>query len=106
MQVVKEEEQSLEVLQTTKDEERSEVLASAAEEAPIVKLANFIISDAIHKKVSDIHIDPYEDALRVQFRIDGVLHQVLSLSRNLHKIISEMDISERRKPQDGRMKNE
>jgi len=111
MQVVKEEEQSLEVLQTTKDEERSEVLASAAEEAPIVKLANFIISDAIHKKVSDIHIEPYEDELRVRFRIDGVLHQVLSLSRNLHpgissriKIMSEMDISERRKPQDGRMK--
>src|SRR4030042_6226905 len=111
MQVVKEEEQSLEVLQTTKDEERSEVLASAAEEAPIVKLANFIISAAIHKKVSDIHIEPYEDELRVRFRIDGVLHQVLSLSRNLHpgissriKIISEMDISERRKPQDGRMK--
>ena len=111
MQVVKEEEQSLEVLQTTKDEERSEVLVSAAEEAPIVKLANFIISDAIHKKVSDIHIEPYEDELRVRFRIDGVLHQVLSLSRNLHpgissriKIMSEMDISERRKPQDGRMK--
>jgi type IV-A pilus assembly ATPase PilB len=111
MQVVKEEEQSLEVLQTTKEEDRSEVLASAAEEAPIVKLANFIISDAIHKKVSDIHIEPYEDELRVRFRIDGVLHQVLSLSRNLHpgissriKIMSEMDISERRKPQDGRMK--
>jgi type IV pilus assembly protein PilB len=74
-------------------------------------LANFIISDAIHKKVSDIHIEPYEDELRVRFRIDGVLHQVLSLSRNLHpgissriKIMSEMDISERRKPQDGRMK--
>jgi|LQYC01.1.fsa_nt_gi type IV-A pilus assembly ATPase PilB len=111
MQVVKEEEQSLEVLQTTKEEDRSEVLASAAEEAPIVKLANFIISDAIHKKVSDIHIEPYEDELRVRFRIDGVLHQVLSLSRNIHpgissriKIMSEMDISERRKPQDGRMK--
>jgi len=111
MQVVKEEEASLEVLKTAKDEERSEVLASAAEEAPIVKLANFFVSDAIHKKVSDIHIEPYEDELRVRFRIDGVLHQVLSLSRTLHpgissrlKIMSEMDISERRKPQDGRMK--
>jgi len=111
MQVAKEEEQSLEVLQTTKDEDRSEVLASAAEEAPIVKLVNFIISDAIHKKVSDIHIEPYEHELRVRFRIDGVLHQVLSLARNLHpgissriKIMSEMDISERRKPQDGRIK--
>jgi len=110
MQVMQEEEK-VEILQAPKEEERSEALASAAEEAPIVKLANFLITEAIHKNASDIHIEPYEDELRVRFRIDGVLHQTLSLPRKLHpglssriKIMSEMDISERRKPQDGRMK--
>ncbi|MFH0813979.1 MAG: ATPase, T2SS/T4P/T4SS family, partial [Pseudomonadota bacterium] len=111
MQVVKEEEESLEVLKSSKDDEVFEALRSAAEEAPIVKLANFIITGAIQKKASDIHIEPYEDELRIRYRIDGVLHQVMSLSRTLHpglssrlKVMSGMDISERRKPQDGRMK--
>ncbi|MCX8011925.1 MAG: type IV-A pilus assembly ATPase PilB, partial [Desulfobacterota bacterium] len=111
MEVMQKEEERVEVLQAPKEEERSEALASAAEEAPIVKLANFIITDAIHKNASDIHMEPYEDELRIRFRIDGVLHQILTLPRKLHsglssriKIISEMDIAERRRPQDGRMK--
>jgi len=111
MKLVKEEERQLEVLKSAKEDVDLKDLASAAEEAPIVRLANFIFSEAIKKKASDIHIEPYEDELRIRFRIDGVLHEVLNLSMNLHpglssrlKVMSDMDISERRIPQDGRMK--
>jgi type IV pilus assembly protein PilB len=111
MKLVKEEEKQLEVLKSAKEDIDFKDLASAAEEAPIVKLANFIFSEAIKKKASDIHIEPYEDELRIRLRIDGVLHEILNLSRNLHpglssrlKVMSDMDISERRVPQDGRMK--
>ncbi|MBN2468139.1 MAG: type IV-A pilus assembly ATPase PilB [Deltaproteobacteria bacterium] len=111
MQVVKKEEKNLEVVNSAKEEVGSEELASAAKEAPIVRLANFIVAEAITKKTSDIHIEPYEDELRVRFRIDGVLQQVMNLSRHLQpglssriKVMSGMDISERRIPQDGRMK--
>jgi len=100
-----------ELVESRKEEEFFEELKSAAEEAPIVRLANFLITEGIAKKASDIHIEPYEDELRIRFRIDGVLHQTMNLSRNLHpglssriKVISNMDISERRVPQDGRMK--
>lgn len=110
-QVVKEEEDGLELIKSTKEETGADDFASAAEEAPIVKLANFIISEAIGKKATDIHVEPYEDELRVRYRIDGVLHPVLNLSPHLHpglssriKAMSEIDLSERRRPQEGRMK--
>lgn len=110
-QVVKEEEDGLELITSTKEESGADDFTSAAEEAPIVKLANFIISEAIGKKVTDIHIEPYEDELRIRYRIDGVLHPVLNLSPHIHpglssrvKAMSEMDLSERRRPQEGRMK--
>jgi len=111
MQVIEQEVEKVEILDAPKEEMPSEELKSAAQEAPIVRLANFIITDAINKKVSDIHVEPYEDELRIRFRIDGFLHQVMKLSRSLHpalssriKVMSDMDISERRIPQDGRMK--
>jgi len=111
MQVIKKEEEYLEVVAASKEEVGSEELASAAGEAPIVRLANFLVTEAINKKASDIHIEPYEDELRVRFRIDGILQPGLNLSRSIHpglssrlKVMSGMDISERRKPQDGRMK--
>jgi len=111
MQVIRKEEENLEILKTSKEEMASEELKSAAEQAPIVRLANFVITEAINKKASDIHIEPYEDELRIRFRIDGFLHQITKFSRRLHpglssrlKVMSDMDISERRIPQDGRMK--
>jgi type IV pilus assembly protein PilB len=111
IQVVREEEDGLELIRVGKEDTGADDVASAAEEAPIVKLANFIISEAINKSVTDIHIEPFEDELRVRYRIDGVLHQVLSLSRQIHsglsariKAMSEMDLSERRRPQEGRLK--
>jgi type IV pilus assembly protein PilB len=84
---------------------------AGADEAPIVKLVNSLIADAVRKGASDIHIEPYEKSMRVRFRIDGVLHEMMSppfkfkaaiLSRL--KIMAELDIAERRVPQDGRIK--
>ncbi|MCX7920257.1 MAG: type IV-A pilus assembly ATPase PilB [bacterium] len=82
-----------------------------AEDAPVVKLVNVIIQEAIKERASDIHIEPYEDSLRVRYRIDGVLHEVAPPPKRLHaaitsriKILAELDIAERRLPQDGRFK--
>jgi len=84
---------------------------SAADEAPIVKLVNSLIADAVRKGASDIHIEPYEKSMRVRFRIDGVLQEMMAppfkfkaaiISRL--KIMAELDIAERRVPQDGRIK--
>jgi type IV pilus assembly protein PilB len=84
---------------------------AAAEEAPIVKLVNSLIADAVRKGASDIHIEPYEKQLRVRFRIDGVMQEMMAppfkfkaaiISRL--KIMAELDIAERRVPQDGRIK--
>ena len=84
---------------------------AGADEAPIVKLVNSLIADAVRKGASDIHIEPYEKSMRVRFRIDGVLHEMMSppfkfkaaiISRL--KIMAELDIAERRVPQDGRIK--
>ena len=83
---------------------------SSDQNAPIVRFVNLLISQAIQDRASDIHVEPWENELRVRFRIDGVLHetqkapkaiQPLILSRI--KVMSDMDISERRLPQDGRM---
>jgi type IV pilus assembly protein PilB len=85
-------------------------LEVAAEEAPVVKLMNTIIGRAINERASDIHIEPGERELRIRFRIDGVLHEVMSTPRSISnavvsriKIMSDLDISERRVPQDGRV---
>jgi len=92
-------------------EEPEDSGAAAADEAPIVKLVNSLIYDAVRKGASDIHMEPYEKSLRVRFRIDGVLQEMMSppfkfkaaiISRL--KIMAELDIAERRVPQDGRIK--
>jgi type IV pilus assembly protein PilB len=84
---------------------------AGAEEAPIVKLVNSLIADAVRKGASDIHIEPYEKSMRVRFRIDGVMQEMMAppfkfksaiISRL--KIMAELDIAERRVPQDGRIK--
>lgn len=83
----------------------------AAVEAPVVKLVNSLISDAVGKGASDIHIEPYEKQLRVRFRIDGMLHEMMSPPFKMKnaiisrlKIMAELDIAEKRIPQDGRIK--
>jgi type IV pilus assembly protein PilB len=86
-------------------------LAKATEDAPVVKLVNLILTDAIKKNASDIHIEPYERDFRVRYRIDGSLYEVMKPPRKLKnaltsrvKIMAELDIAERRLPQDGRIK--
>ena len=82
-----------------------------SEEAPVIALVNLIILRAVKERASDIHIEPFgEDTLRVRYRIDGILHDVMSLPRKLQlavvsriKIMSDLDIAERRLPQDGRI---
>ena len=86
-------------------------LEKAADDAPVVKLVNLILVDAIKKGASDIHIEPYEKDFRVRYRIDGVLYEVMRPPLKLKnaitsriKIMAELDIAERRLPQDGRIK--
>ncbi len=86
-----------------------ERLREQVEEAPIVKLVDYIISNAINERASDIHIEPQETRLNIRYRIDGVLHDIISPAKALQmaivsriKIMSNMDIAERRLPQDGR----
>lgn len=86
-------------------------LERATEDAPVVKLVNLILTDAIKKKASDIHIEPYERVFRVRYRIDGILYEVMKPPLKLKnaitsrlKIMAELDIAERRLPQDGRIK--
>jgi type IV pilus assembly protein PilB len=100
-------------LSVVEDDDSAEAEAglSAADEAPIVKLVNSLIADAVRKGASDIHVEPYERSMRVRFRIDGVMQEMMAppfkfkaaiLSRL--KIMAELDIAERRVPQDGRIK--
>lgn len=105
--------ESMEDFEVVGDEEEIDVssLERATEDAPVVKLVNMILTDAIKKKASDIHIEPYERTFRVRYRIDGVLYEVMKPPLKLKnaitsrvKIMAELDIAERRLPQDGRIK--
>src|SRR5271168_2571641 len=85
-------------------------LEKAAEEAPIIKLVNLILTDAVKRGASDIHVEPYEKEYRVRFRVDGVLQNVMAPPMKLKyaitsrmKIMAKLDISEKRLPQDGRI---
>jgi type IV pilus assembly protein PilB len=91
------------------EEDLSKVRA-VVEDAPIVKFVNLLITQAVNDRASDIHIEPGEKDIRVRYRIDGVLHEVMRSPRSIQsgvisrlKIMSEMDIAERRVPQDGRI---
>ena len=86
-------------------------LERATEEAPVVRLVNALFTDALRKRASDIHIEPYEHTFRVRFRIDGVLTEILQPPLALKaavasriKVMASLDIAERRLPQDGRLK--
>ena len=87
----------------------SKKLAEIAEEAPVIKLVNMIIMQAVKDRASDIHVEPEEERLVIRFRIDGILHEMFSPPKHLEpafmsriKVLSKMDIAEKRKPQDGR----
>src|ERR1700730_3865952 len=86
-------------------------LSRMSEDAPVVRLVNVLLVDALRRGASDIHVEPYEKELRIRFRIDGVLYDVMHPPLKLRdalisrvKIMSKLDISEKRLPQDGRIK--
>ncbi len=88
-----------------------EHLRDMASEAPVIRLVNLIISKAVDMQASDIHLEPFESRFKIRYRIDGVLHEMESPPRRLQsavisrlKIMSKLDIAERRLPQDGRIK--
>ncbi|MDR9499551.1 MAG: type II secretion system ATPase GspE [Hydrogenovibrio sp.] len=90
--------------------DQSEDLLDANDDAPIIKLLNAILSEAIRSQASDIHIEPFETFLRVRFRLDGHLQTMLNLKRSMSdmlvsriKVMTQLDIAEKRLPQDGRM---
>jgi type IV pilus assembly protein PilB len=97
-------------VQSEEQELELKELEKAADEAPIVKLVNLVLTDAVKRGASDIHMEPYEKEFRVRFRIDGVLQAIMTPPLKLRdaiisrlKIMSKLDISEKRLPQDGRI---
>ncbi len=93
------------------EEISAEMLAKQGEEAPVIKLVNVILMSAIQKGASDIHIEPYEKELRVRYRVDGILYNIMQPPMKFRdamtsriKIMSKLDIAEKRLPQDGRIK--
>ena len=101
----------LEVLEDEPDEFDLDTLEEESDEAPVVRLVNIILTDAIKRGASDIHIEPYEKKYRVRYRIDGQLYEVMHPPLRLReaitsriKIMSKLDIAEKRLPQDGRIK--
>jgi len=88
-----------------------EALAKQGEEAPVIRLVNVMLMSAIHKGASDIHIEPYEKELRIRYRVDGVLYNIMAPPMKFRdpiasrvKIMAKLDIAEKRLPQDGRIK--
>lgn len=117
----KEEKRILEVLQNLqhtslkieqkKEDDRVDLdkIKQQIEEAPIVKLVDYILTNAINKRASDIHLEPQDDRVKIRYRIDGVLYDIISAPKELQmaissrvKILANLDIAERRLPQDGR----
>jgi type IV pilus assembly protein PilB len=99
----------VQVVQETEENDLSK-LRELGEEAPVIRLVNSIISQAISEGASDIHVEPMEDSVRVRYRVDGILQEKQRLPKRIQagiiarlKIISNMDIAERRIPQDGRL---
>jgi type IV pilus assembly protein PilB len=96
--------------QTAEDEEDLSRIREVTDDAPIVKLANLLIRQAIQDRASDIHVEPTEHDVRIRYRIDGVLHEVMRSPKRVQaglisrlKIMADLDIAEKRLPQDGRV---
>jgi type IV pilus assembly protein PilB len=99
------------IVEEEKEDYDVEEMVHSTEEAPIITLVNTIFVDAIKKGASDVHFEPYETTFRVRFRMDGILHETMNLPMKFKnpvlsrvKILSNMDIAEKRLPQDGRIK--
>ena len=104
-------EEDLEFVEDDEEEESLAALQSQVEDAPVVKFINGLLTDAVRRGVSDIHIEPYEKEIRVRYRLDGELYEVLKPPLKMKaalvsriKILSDLNIAERRIPQDGRIK--
>ena len=104
-------EADVETVKTEDDEIDLSALSRSSEAAPVIKLSNVLLIDALKRGASDIHIEPYEKEFRVRFRIDGILYNVMALPMKLRdpltsriKIMAKLDIAEKRLPQDGRIK--
>jgi type IV pilus assembly protein PilB len=102
---------SIESVREAVEEVNLDQLAASSEEAPVIKLANLIVLQAIKDRASDIHLEPFEKAMRLRYRIDGVLIDATPPPKQMQlalasrfKIMSNLDIAERRLPQDGRMR--
>jgi type IV pilus assembly protein PilB len=102
---------TLEVSKESVEEVNLDQLAASSEEAPVIKLANIILVQAVKDRASDIHIEPFERALRLRYRVDGVLSDATPPPKQMQlalvsrfKIMASLDIAERRLPQDGRMR--
>ena len=104
-------EYEMEVVDEQDDDEDYGVLAAQVEAAPVVKFINSLLADAVQRGASDVHIEPYEEELRIRYRIDGVLREMVSPPLRMKaalisrvKILADLNIAERRVPQDGRIK--
>ena len=98
-------------IELVEEEDDDDITGQEGQNAPVVKLVNTLLAEAVKMGASDIHIEPYEKNMRVRYRVDGVLHEVMEPPIKLRnaiisrlKIMSELDIAERRIPQDGRIK--
>jgi type IV pilus assembly protein PilB len=105
------EEQDVELVEDEEEDFTASQLRAQVDEAPVVKLINGILTDAVRRGASDIHIEPYERDLRVRYRIDGALQEIMkppprmkSALTSRVKILADLNIAERRVPQDGRIK--
>jgi len=105
------EDEDVEVVEDEEEEMNALAAATAAEDAPVVRLINGILTDAVLRGASDIHIEPYEKEIRVRYRIDGALIEIMKPPMKMKaaltsrvKILSDLNIAERRVPQDGRIK--
>ncbi|MFN2420031.1 MAG: type IV-A pilus assembly ATPase PilB [Gemmatimonadota bacterium] len=101
----------MEVIEERPDEPDVSELTAQVEAAPVVKFLNSLLADAVQRGASDIHIEPYEEELRIRYRIDGVLREMVSPPLRMKaaitsrvKILADLNIAERRIPQDGRIK--
>jgi len=103
--------ESIESVKEIKEDMNLDQLAASSEEAPVIKLANLIVLQAIKDRASDIHLEPFEKVMRLRYRIDGALMDATPPPKQMQlalasrfKIMSNLDIAERRMPQDGRMR--
>ena len=103
--------ENVEVSRESSEEVNLDQLAASSEEAPVIKLANLILVQAVKDRASDVHIEPFEKSLRLRYRVDGVLMDATPPPKQMQmalasrfKIMSSLDIAERRLPQDGRMR--